>query len=652
LLLFGELILSVSSPLPPFNLLYEALPSICFVVDTNGLLVTTNKYALDKLGYIFSDLFDYCFWQIVAPEDELVVKNILRFYQSPNASEKITEQNLTLITADGIKIPTIVKFNLVVDENSRNFIQVIAIEQIDPLQDLTQDLTIVKENNHNLLSLAAIFEQAAIGIAICSLEGNFLEVNHKYAEILGYSIPELLTKNHQDITHSQDLAADVMMQQQLLMGAITHGYLEQRYFHKDGWEIWGALNISLLRDKTGQYRGFIKTCQDITERKQIEATFHQQAQKERLVNKIAQRIHQSLNLEEILNVTVREVRDFLGIDRVIIYYFEDDWSGRVLVESVVSPQFSMLEIEIQDPCFNKLSARAYQRGKISQVIDVEQDVMSPCYKQMLTDLKVRANLVVPILISKEEELSTAEGEMPNLEGSNLDHPSSRIPSIQSHDLWGLLIAHQCTSPRQWQVSEVELLKQLATQLAIAIQQAQLYTELENLNQELSGLAWSDGLTQIANRRRFDQYLQGEWQRLMREKAPLTLILCDIDHFKLYNDHYGHLSGDLCLQQVARAIKQVTKRPADLAARYGGEELAVILPNTDLKGGVKVAYNIQKAIAALEISHIRSPVHPFVTLSIGIANIIPNREQPPEYLINQADLSLYEAKRTGRNRIHW
>lgn len=643
--------MSVSLSVIPLNLLYKNLPCICFAIDPKGRLITSSKFTLEKLGYVFSELLDQYFWKITAPEDEAVIHNILSFYQSSNTLEITTEQELTLITTAGVRIATLLKFVLITDGNSYKFIQVTGIEMVNSVQNLPS-LTRIAENNHNSLILAAtIFEQAAIGMAICSLEGDFLEVNQKYADILGYSVAELLNQSCQNVTHAQSLSEDIIMRQKLLAGALINGYLEKRYVRKDGQVIWGALNITLLKDETGQHRGFIKACEDITERKQIEAAFHQQTQKERLINKIAQRIRQSLHLEDILSITVREVRSFLSSDRVVIYYFDSDESGEVLVESVGSPEFSILGAVINDPCFNKLSAGAYRQGRISQVTNIEKDIIAPCYRQMLRDLQVKANLVVPILVSKSEEILTPEIEILS-SNSIIDNPSPEVPKDQSHDLWGLLVAHQCTSPRQWQESEVQLLQQLATQLAIAIQQAQLYTKLENLNQELSGMAWSDGLTQIANRRRFDQYLQVEWQRLARDQAPLTLILCDIDQFKLYNDYYGHLSGDLCLQQVARAIKQATKRPADLAARYGGEELAVILPNTSLKGGIKVANEIQRAIAKLEIPHIRSTVHPFITLSIGIASQIPQRSQPPEYLINQADQLLYEAKKAGRNRLCW
>ncbi|MGL5075717.1 MAG: diguanylate cyclase, partial [Waterburya sp.] len=197
---------------------------------------------------------------------------------------------------------------------------------------------------------------------------------------------------------------------------------------------------------------------------------------------------------------------------------------------------------------------------------------------------------------------------------------------------------------------IKFLKQVALQLEIAIKQSELYQHLEQANQELEKLAVLDGLTKIANRRKFDQYLEGEWKRLTRERSPLSLILCDIDYFKLYNDTYGHQAGDRCLQKVAQAISKVIKRPADLVARYGGEEFAVILPNTDAGGAKYLARQIRLQIEALKIPHINSKVDLYVTLSLGVASCIPNGGLGFYALVAAADKGLYQAKELGRNQV--
>jgi len=204
----------------------------------------------------------------------------------------------------------------------------------------------------------------------------------------------------------------------------------------------------------------------------------------------------------------------------------------------------------------------------------------------------------------------------------------------------------------------EVLARIRHQLTILQQQQQLTAQnlqlqqvkaaLQEANLELHCLANTDSLTQIPNRRYFDQTLEQEWQRLKREQQPLSLILCDIDCFKQYNDHYGHPSGDSCLQQVAWAIAKSVNRPSDTVARYGGEEFAITLPNTDQGGAVALVKSIQTTLQALKIPHAASAAANYVTLSAGIACLIPTQETHCQALIAAADAALYQAKQQGRN----
>ena len=214
----------------------------------------------------------------------------------------------------------------------------------------------------------------------------------------------------------------------------------------------------------------------------------------------------------------------------------------------------------------------------------------------------------------------------------------------------MLIAYNTNKTRKWQDWELKFLQRLTTQVAIAIQQSQICCQLQTANQKLQQLAILDGLTNIANRRYFDLVLENEWQRLTREKQPLSLILCDVDHFKLYNDTYGHQQGDRCLRKIAKILKKSTRRPADLPARYGGEEFAIILPNTDAEGALFIAENIARKLAKKQLPHKTSSVNHYVTCSMGISTIIPSTQASFKTIIEAADRLLYQAKGSGRNCI--
>nr|WP_320133668.1 diguanylate cyclase [uncultured Holophaga sp.] len=177
-----------------------------------------------------------------------------------------------------------------------------------------------------------------------------------------------------------------------------------------------------------------------------------------------------------------------------------------------------------------------------------------------------------------------------------------------------------------------------------------HLELKRSREHLKALTLLDGLTGIANRRRYDEQLQQEWLRCGRSGNPLSLVMGDVDYFKCFNDGYGHLMGDDCLRQVARAMADSLHRPGDLAARYGGEEFVCILPETDLEGARQVAGAIRRAVEGLRMPHSFSPVAGHVTISLGVATAWPSEISRIEDLTRQADLNMYEAKRRGRNRV--
>ncbi len=175
-------------------------------------------------------------------------------------------------------------------------------------------------------------------------------------------------------------------------------------------------------------------------------------------------------------------------------------------------------------------------------------------------------------------------------------------------------------------------------------------QLEAANQMLLQLSFNDALTGVANRRSFEELIAKEWSRVARHSRPISLIMIDVDCFKIYNDSYGHQCGDECLKQVAKGLRNTLKRPGDFIARYGGEEFVVILPDTELEGACQIAENMRRSIDSLKIAFKESSVRDQVTVSMGIAVTIPGIDSKLDLLINSADKALYQAKKEGRDRV--
>ena len=180
----------------------------------------------------------------------------------------------------------------------------------------------------------------------------------------------------------------------------------------------------------------------------------------------------------------------------------------------------------------------------------------------------------------------------------------------------------------------------------------IYDQWHEKVKQAQEAAGQDCLTQIANRRKLEETLKVAWQLMERQNQPLSLVVCDIDCFKGYNDTYGHLMGDRCLRQVAEVLDHTVTGPADLVARYGGEEFLVVLPETDLDGAIEIAQRMCNSVRRLKIPHALSTVNRYITLSFGVASTIPKAGRTAKLLFEAADRALYQAKRLGRNQVCW
>ncbi|NEP17578.1 MAG: diguanylate cyclase [Leptolyngbya sp. SIO4C1] len=348
-----------------------------------------------------------------------------------------------------------------------------------------------------------------------------------------------------------------------------------------------------------------------------------QVEQQKQLRQTVNRIRQSLNLKTIFSAAVKEAGQLL----------KADWS--LLVEYDADRQ-TWRQVAQYSPQNRPLSALRLSEKRL----------------HLLPQLESKRPLQVNL--STLEMASAHAVWLSYFPGSWLlmpIHLPPQPPELQLSDLWGLLALGYESLSADWNDNQALFVETLGQETAIAIRQSLLYQQLQRANQELQALALTDSLTQIANRRQFDRHLAHEWQRLTREQKPLSLIICDIDYFKRYNDRYGHPAGDRCLVQVAQAITRASKRPADLVARYGGEEFAIILPNTHTRGAHRVANQVRQGIESLGILHPDSDVSDQVTVTMGIASAVPSRNVGMQELLQAADLALYHAKQQGRDRIY-
>lgn len=298
-------------------------------------------------------------------------------------------------------------------------------------------------------------------------------------------------------------------------------------------------------------------------------------------------------------------------------------------------------------------ALSNQRGKLL-VVDDSPSILATLCELLHEDHEVifasSGEEALELAYSSNPDLILLDVVMPGIDGFEVCASLKSSPGTR--DIPVIFITSMGEEVDQAKGLEAGAIDYVQKPFSSAVVKARVRNHLEVKRRQdaLKGLTLRDGLTGIANRRRFDEALNEEWSRAARSRTPLSLIMIDVDHFKLYNDTYGHAAGDTCLRNMAAALIDSLLRPVDLLARFGGEEFVCLLPSTDEAGALQVAERFKAGVAALAIPHEHSPTRPVVSISQGVATLVPIAEARPEILVVEADNRLYDAKRRGRNLI--
>jgi len=655
-----------------------------FVITKDGVVIGANQDFISLIEYDLAELIGMDAMDLITPDER-------PYLESRFVTNSTDRYELKLLTKSNKIKYTIVspKVLLVNDDKYR------LAEFID-ISEQKQALATLQNQEGKYRS---VFDFADIGIARVDLGGSWLECNKKLCDIVGYSKEELLQLSFQDITHPDDLALDLTHVRELLANERKTYAMEKRYIHKSGYPIWINLTVSLVRDSNREPMYFISFIEDISE---IKIT----KDKLRFSNEIVSVTTDMLAEVDDNFVYVAANKSYLAafglseaevLGKTILEVFGEDFYNTTIK---VNAEKTKLGETIRYQDWFKFPATGLKFMDITYtpvVVDIDNYKGFVVSARDITALKEAQDVIIKneekfrsmfeslplaIYVSKgiDQVAEFINSTFTKMFGYTIDD----VPTVND---W-FLKAYPDDDYRQELVEGWQLKVEEAIKLKSSIKQIETYVtckdgtekyirwgyisleeanyafglditlqkvaeiELLNENEKLEHLSAFDGLTDITNRRMFDLNLKKEWLRAQRNASSLSLIMIDIDFFKAYNDNYGHIKGDECLKLIAETLDKIATRSVDMVARFGGEEFAILLPDTDLQQCRKIAENCRSAIFKLQIPHEYSSVSNVVTISLGVSSSRPKKGVDSLSLIKSADKLLYQAKNNGRNRVEY
>lgn len=618
------------------------------------------------------------FWmEAIHPEDRSLVQASL----TRQFSGQSVTREYRIIRADGTTRWISTQVKLVRDEAGH------PLQFIGTAEDISVRKAAELALQESELRYRTLAESSPVGIFRHDQEGRCIYANTKTLEMIGLSLAEVLEQEWGKYLHPDDhdhiYATWRSFVDRVNRGEATSYATEQRYLYPDGSLKWGLAQAVPEYNIAGEVVGFVGSIADITDLKRAEASLKAKTEELDRFFSVALDLLCIANTEGVFLRLNPQWEKTLGYSiaelqgsQLLNYVHPEDVDTTLKALGQLSrqeaPESFANRYRCRDGSYRWIEWRAVPIG--AYIYAAARDITerqqmeaalrsSEARKQAILSAipniiflldaegyyleSIRSNAVIDIVTPEVNPVGQHISELLPPEIANR-HLQAIQQVLQTHQL--VTFEQEVQIDDRLQYEEVTMMPCEANTVLGMVRdistRKRMEADLRSLNEHLKALATIDSLTQVANRRQMELHLQQEWERCQRAKQPLTLVLLDIDHFKLYNDQYGHPQGDICLKQVADILQSHAKRPGDLVSRYGGEEFLLVLPQTGQQGAIHLVENIQQSLAQTQIPHAASSTDKLLTVSMGVVVIMDVANfDSPTVAISETDKLLYQAKRT-------